>query len=111
VHLVSSFPRKERHPRLQTHGCWSLLASCHCNAEASVGRRFFALFSLGKMSPSPSNAGLSELWRISVILCVGCGVALPGPVLKVGPSSLFDVSRPLGPCAMNSGNNFYYAYI
>jgi hypothetical protein len=93
------------------HGCQSLLANCHCNAEASADQRFFAPFSLGKTTPSLSNAGLSELWHILVILCVGCDVVLPGPVLKVGPPSLFDVFGPLGPHAMNSGNGFYYAYI
>jgi hypothetical protein len=38
-------------------------------------------------------------------------VALPGAVLKVGPPGLFDVSGPLGPRVVNSGNGFYYAYI
>jgi hypothetical protein len=72
---------------------------------------YFAPFSLGKTSPSPLNVGLPELWQISVILCIGCGMALPGAVLNVGPPGLFDVSGPLGSHIMNSGNGFYYAYI
>jgi hypothetical protein len=71
----------------------------------------FGPFSLGKTSPLPLNAGLPDLWRISVILCVGCGVVLPGPVFKVGPPGLFDVYGPLGPRVINSGNGFHCSYI
>jgi hypothetical protein len=60
----------------------------------------FGSFSLGKTSPLPLNAGLPDLWRISVILCIGCGVVLPGPVFKVGPPGLFDVYGPLGPASL-----------
>jgi hypothetical protein len=71
-------------PHLRTHDYRSLLVNFHCDAKASAGQRFFAPFSIEKMSPSPLNAGLLKLWWILMILCIGFGVVLPGTVLKVG---------------------------
>jgi hypothetical protein len=61
MHFINSFPWKKHHPHLRTHSCWSLLVNFNYDAETSVSQRSFASFSLGKMSPSPSNAGLPEL--------------------------------------------------
>jgi hypothetical protein len=44
-------------------------------------------------------------------LCVGCDVVLPGPILKVGPPSLFDDFRPLLSRTVNGGSGFYRGYI
>jgi hypothetical protein len=41
-----------------------------------------------KMSPSPSNVRLVKLTAESAVFCGGVNIALPGPILNVGPLSL-----------------------
>jgi hypothetical protein len=57
------------------------------------------------------NVTLTFEHRVTGALVDSSDSALPGLVWKVGPPGLFDVSGPLGPCAMNSGNGFYCAFI
>jgi hypothetical protein len=69
------------------------------------------LFSPRKMSPSPSNTWSSKLSADLVSLRESVIMSLPGPVLKVGPVSLFIILVLSGSALRVAEAVFYCSYI
>jgi hypothetical protein len=61
-----------------------------------------------KVSPSRSNVWLAKLSAELVVFCEGVIVALPRPILKVGPLNLCDFGL-IKSRATNLGSGFYPA--